>query len=308
MFNMLLNRSQSTDRKGDASERAFTLTDLLAVIFVAGVLLFVLLPAQADSRGKSRGVRCLDNLRQMMGAVSMYTRDNHDLFPPNPDALNSVAGHNWVEGHAGIGGAAEFNSEILANPQRSLLITYLNTNVSVFRCTADLREGLYQGTDTNLFGKTVPAARSIAMNQAVGTICPGFSAGGSSHSGVPTLPVHGPWLDGTHLHRRNSPFRTYGKLADVIVPGPAQLWVMLEEDPQSINDGAFALDIVNPRWIAFPSTRHGLNGVIGFADGHVELHQWVDQRTRVPMPIQPVGLPGSADWLWLRERTSARAQ
>jgi len=305
---MLLRRIQTTNCRGDTSERAFTFTDLLAVVLVAGVLLFVLLPAQADSRGKSRGVRCLDNLRQMMGAVSMYTRDNRDFFPPNEEGFDPPVGHCWIEGGAGTGMGAEFNSEILANPQRSLLITYLSSNVSLFRCTADLRMGLYQGTDTNQFGKRVPAARSIAMNQAVGTICPGFSANGGTHSGVPTLPVQGPWLDGTHNHRRNTPYRTYGKLADVMVPGPAMLWVIAEEEPVSINDAGIAFDMGWPRWIDFLSTQHGMSGVIGFADGHVELHQWVDQRTRAPRPIGQVQATGSLDYAWLRDRTSARVE
>lgn len=295
-------------RSNASGERAFTFTDLLVVVVVLGLLLFVLIPARADSRTKTRGVRCLDNQRQIMAAVLMYTDDNHDLFPPNPDDGSLVTGHHWCIGNAGVGGAAEFNPDLLADPQRCLIVSYLNTNVSLFRCTTDLREGIYQGTNAALIGKRVPAARSISMNQAVGTICPGFDVSGSfgSHSGTPTLSVNGPWLDNNQSHRRNLPYRTYGRLADVVVPGPARLWVMTEEDPRSLNDGAFAFGMNIAEWIGFPGTQHGMAGVLGFADGHVELHRWVDQRTRVPTPIGRVAVSGSADWAWLKERTSAR--
>ncbi len=37
------------------------------------------------------------------GAMTMYTHDNHDLFPPNPDDGNTVPGHEWVAGQAGGG-------------------------------------------------------------------------------------------------------------------------------------------------------------------------------------------------------------
>ncbi|MFO1513745.1 MAG: hypothetical protein U1F83_12645 [Verrucomicrobiota bacterium] len=297
----------SISHKVETSERAFTFTDLLMMVAVLGLLLFVLIPAQADSRTKTRSVRCLDNQRQIMAAFLMYTHDNHDLFPPNPDDGNTVVGHNWCPGLAGAGGSAEFNPDLLADLQRCLIASYLNTNVSLFRCTADLRVGAYQGTDPAKLGTKVSAARSISMNQAVGTICPSFDTSGI-HSGKPVLSVNGPWLDNSHGHHRNSPYRTYGRLGDVVLPGPAGLWIVTEEDPRSINDGGFAIGMNTAEWIDFVSTQHGMAGVLGFADGHVELHRWSDQRTRVPAVLVRVPVPGSADWAWLRDRTSARAQ
>jgi len=306
-FHMQMRRDLKSTRGGCPSRRAFTFTELLVIVAVLALLLFVLFPAQADSRTKSRGVRCLDNMRQIMNAFMIYTQDNHDLFPPNPDDGNMILGHNWCGGQAGPGAAHEFNSEILANPQFCLIATYLNTNVSLFRCTADLRVGLYQGTNSAKFGTKVPAARSISMNHAVGTICPQFNAGGG-HAGKPTLSSNGPWLDNNHSHKRNTPWRTYGRLSDLVVPGPAQIWVITEEDPLSINDAGFVFGMNFSEWIDFPSTQHGMAGVIGFADSHVELHRWTDSRTRAPVQITRVAVPGSADWAWLRDRTSARAQ
>ena len=304
---MQTRQSNSPIRRGSSTKRAFTFTDLLVVIMVLALLLLILFPARADSRTKSQGVRCLDNLRHIMGAFMMYTHDNHDLFPPNPDDGNTFIGHNWCPGQAGPGGAAEFNSEILADPRRCLITTYINTNVSLFRCTADLRVGNYQGTDPSKLGTRVPAARSIAMNQAAGTICLSYRSGGG-HAGAPTVAVNGPWLDGTHNHKRNFPYRTFGKLSDAVVPGPAQLWVITEEEPRSINDGTFGFDMNLAEWIDFPSVQHNGSGVIGFADSHVELHKWVDPTTRAPIPVARRAVPGSADWEWFRDRTSAKAQ
>jgi len=301
-------RSHHSNRRGSSSQRAFTFTELLVVVGVMALLTLVLLPAQADSRVKSRSIRCLDNLRQIMNAVLLYTRDNHDFFPPNPDDGNTVPGHNWCSGQGGAGGGQEFNSEILADPKRSLITTYINTNVSLFRCTADLRYGNYQGSDPTKIGTKVPAARSISMNFAVGTICPAFNSVGS-HAGAPTLSVNGRWLDDNYGHVRNSPWRTYGRLSDITIPGPADLWVITEEDPYSINDAGFGFGMNAAEWIDWPSTQHDMSCVVTFADGHVELHKWVDPRTRVingNVGRRPV--PGSADWAWLKARTSAAAR
>jgi len=288
-----------------SAKHAFTLPELLIVVGIMALLLLVLIPAQAGSRTKSQGIRCLDNFRQLMNAVMLYTSDYHDLFPPNEDDSSTIAGHTWCPGFAGVGGLSEFNPDIVTN--RCLLMPYVNTNVTLLRCTADLRVGTYQGTDPAKIGKLVPAARSISMNGAVGTMCPGYDSGGS-HSGKPTLSVNGPWLDGTHTHKRNSPYRTYGRLSDVVIPGPAKLWIIAEEDPVSLNDAVFSHNVGIPEWIDFPGTQHEMSCVIGFGDGHVELHRWVTPSTRVPFPIARRSVPGSADWAWLSERTSARVQ
>jgi prepilin-type processing-associated H-X9-DG protein len=255
---------------------------------------------------KSHGVRCLDNLRQIMGALMMYTHDNHDLFPPNPDDGTTVLGHNWSPGLSGPGQPAEFNPDLIAS--RCLLMPYVNTNVSLLRCTADMRVGIYQGTDPSKIGTKVPAVRSISMSQAVGTICPSYDTG-FGHSGKPTLSVNGRWLDGSFSHRLNSPYRTYGKLSEVVIPGPSRLWVITEEDPYSINDATIAHNVTTPEWIDFPSTLHGMSCVIGFADGHVEHHKWTDPRTAVVAGnVNRKSVPNSADWTWFSERTTARVQ
>ena len=126
---------------------AFTLVEMLVVIAVVGILAALLLPIL--SKGKQRGqqVYCLNNGKQMMTAMTMYTGDFKDFFPPNPDDGNTIIGHNWCSGEAGVGQPAEFNPDILKDPERSLLSSYLKGNVSVFHCPGDPRAGRYQGTD-----------------------------------------------------------------------------------------------------------------------------------------------------------------
>jgi prepilin-type N-terminal cleavage/methylation domain-containing protein len=204
--------SRAAIRQRARAATAFTLIELLVVIAIIAILAALLLPAFSKGKQRAQGVSCLNNGRQMILALTMYAGDYRDLFPPNPDDANTVPGHNWVGGKAGQGGAAEFNPEILRDPERSLLTPYLKNDVSIFRCPTDKRTGLYQGSDPAMMGKIVPSARTFSMNQAVGTICPGYDKGGngSKHVGVPTFPVNGPWLDNSRHHRRDSPRRTYG--------------------------------------------------------------------------------------------------
>ncbi len=291
---------------GGQNSAAFTLIELISVGAMLVALMFLLVPVRAGSRTKSQSVRCLDNLRQVMNAMLMYTHDNHDLFPPNMDDGNSIPGYTWCAGLAGPYFAAEFNADLLSDPSRCLITAYLHTNVELFRCTADLRVGVYQGTNASQVGTMVPAARSISMSQAVGTADACFALNCGSHCGAPFLPVVGPWLSGNHVCSYSS-WRTYGTTSSMVIPGPASIWVITEEDPWSINDASFGVEMGQPRWLDYPSTLHSRGCVITFGDGHVELRKWVSPRT-VPWTQIPAArtVPSNdPDWSWMASRTSA---
>jgi prepilin-type N-terminal cleavage/methylation domain-containing protein/prepilin-type processing-associated H-X9-DG protein len=294
------------------ARRAFTLLELLVVIAIIGILAALLLPVLAGAKSRARGASCLNNGKQLMLAITLFTVDNNDLYPPNPDDGNKVPGHNWCGGSAGIGEADEFNPDVLDDPNLDLLVDSLRGDVSVFRCPEDKRIGLYQGANPAMKGKTIPAARTFSMNQAVGTICPAFDAG-KGHSGDPTLPVNGPWLNGQHTNRRNSPWATYGKSSDIGAPGPSRLWVLVDEDPWGLNDAAFAFSMQEtggaPQWRDFPGSYHNAGCGFAFADGHSESHRWVYAQSKSGNQHsngRTITDPGDKqDWLWMRDRTSA---
>jgi prepilin-type processing-associated H-X9-DG protein len=183
---------------------------------------------------------------------------------------------------------------------------YAETNVTLFSCPADDRTGTYRGSDPQKLDTKVPAARSIAMNHAVGTVCVGYPFG---HLGAPTLRTHAPWLDNAHNHTRDGAYRTCGKTSDFVAPGPFNTWILIDEDADSMNDANFAFGMSSAEWIDWPGTRHDLGATISFADGRAEVRRWVDSRTIVVNGIvSRLPVPGSEDYVWLRDRTSARFQ
>ena len=64
---------------------------------------------------------------------------------------------------------------------------------------------------------------------------------------------------------------------------PSELWVYLDEHPDSINDGCFSTLAPANTWNDLPASYH--NGACGFsfADGHGETHKWLDGSTRQPV-------------------------
>jgi competence protein ComGC len=286
---------------------AFTLVELLAIIAILALGVLLLIPAFAHTHSNAQSAQCMNSMRQLMAAMTMYTHDNSEFSPPNPDTVSGTPGNNWVGGNASGwmptisagGNALAGNPDYLTNPNFDLLANYIRTNISLFRCPFDPRACPYSGSDPNQLGKTIPVVRSVSMNGGVGT--KGSAVFGSS----PNAPVDGPWLNGTHTHIANSPYATFGKMTDFKLIRPSDIWVLGDDDPWTINDASLAVVANSPDAIDYCSAMNGNATAFAFADNHSEIHKWKSDiwiHTGIPSRVTfqskaSSGL-GYQDWFW----------
>jgi prepilin-type N-terminal cleavage/methylation domain-containing protein/prepilin-type processing-associated H-X9-DG protein len=262
---MNLKRLKPVNVFGEKTEKCsagFTLIELLVVIAIIAILAAMLLPALARAKQKAQGIMCMSNQKQLVLGWKMYSADNQDRIAQNGDEQNQPSSvtdttpkdAQWCPGfqfettaangtQLSPAGTAPLNDAGLQWIKLGVIYPYVN-NVSVYHCPAD---------NTSVAGTPpCPRVRSMSMNAWLNPI---VIWGGDPSAGNLLI---------------------YRKESQMIRPGPANLWVFIDENPFSINDGSCISDPNLDHWVDYPATYHNKAGGIAFADGHAEIHRWHD--------------------------------
>jgi prepilin-type N-terminal cleavage/methylation domain-containing protein/prepilin-type processing-associated H-X9-DG protein len=286
--------------------KGFTLVELLVVIAVIGILASMLLPALSRAKGKSQGIFCLSNTKQLQLGWALYADDHNDRLAYNlgGDAgRTKVAPHtnaNWVNDIMDWEVTNPDNTNILGITQASLSY-YVNNVVSIYHDPSDTVL-----SDDQRRAGWCARVRSYSMNAMVG------DAGDLTTNG---------------FNQNNPGYVQFFKMSSI--PRPSAIFVFLDEHPDSIKDGYFldqwpawapansSYPYEDAVWIDLPASYHNGAGSLSFADGHGETHRWLCPSTLKPARPDIAGPKGwpmdipdddSADITWVLQHMSVRSK
>lgn len=275
---------------------AFTLVELLVVIAVIGIVAAFLLPALGQAKERAKGIVCLNNTKQLALATRIYADDHNDHLPYNLGMNGSSfrTNLNWVN-NVMTWDLSPDNTNT-ATITEAGLGPYVSGNTAIFRCPSD-----HALSSTQIGAGWTARIRSYSMNAMIG------NAGAISSGGFNT---------------NNPGYKQFFKTTQI--PQPADIFVFLDEHPDSIDDGYFVNRVSaysssyygyshGAEWTDLPASYHNRATAFSFADGHSILHRWARSGTiRPPLPDAanlPIAIPSTpaeekADFEWITEHMS----
>jgi len=274
----------------------FTLIELLVVIAIIAILAALLLPALKAAKNRAHLAFCMNNLRQLGLAWTMYPSDNRDVIVPIDNSwstdLTDVNKRGILPGMTLAclfpgtvnpwGGWGAGGTNILF-ARASLLYSYMKSE-KVWKCPADPMLDPADGI--------TPVIRSYSGN-----------------SWMNPLSWHSSDWNSTTSDSKN--YQIFRKSAQLRIP--SSIHVLLEEGTDSRNDECFVQDpslAANyTTWTDMPACYHDRICDFLYADGHALMHKWTD-RTVLNQKNEPSDSwsypadSGSGDLAWVLSITT----
>ena len=246
--------------------KGFTLVELLVVIAVIAILMAILLPALGRAREQGKRVVCFNDMKQLQMAWNLYADNSKDKIVPADIAYSwGVGAHNW----ASYGLCWYETPHIWDHPTGSCDLDTQGNLDSAPRIPWEdaTREDWEHSISDGAFWKYLQNYKIYR--------CP--------------LAEKTTYVTYTISHAMNAwnepPGGIFGATAGMEIRIRSQIKHsadrMIFADKVYPDNGAYGIQYAVEEFWDPPGVKHGYGQPTSFADGHIEYHKWVDDRTRM---------------------------
>lgn len=273
-------------RPENRSHRAlagFTLIELLVVIAIIAVLASILLPSLTKAKQKATGARCQGNERQLMLGWTMYSDDFSGkimctyAYFDGARSYDLYAGGFWPSPNPDVATGMKKDAAMQRVSEafkRGPLWRYVSA-VENYQCPGDLR----------------PRPATVKSGWGYGS----YSKTDGMNGGM--------WTENNAV-----------KPLTIIhtIPDPVKAMVFIEEaDSRFYNQGTWVINATSRAWVDPMAVFHNNASTVGFVDGHVEGHKWLEKSTLQAAAAAQMGkdtpffwtkAPNDRDFTWVEQR------
>ncbi|HWD18721.1 MAG TPA: H-X9-DG-CTERM domain-containing protein [Verrucomicrobiae bacterium] len=302
-------------------KNGFSLVELPVILGVVALLAILMVKAAAHrAKDANQNAQCLANTRQLTAAWLMYAGDYNDRccnnYGINPISWEVSAHTYQTWGLNLVNWSTSSDNTNVTLLQHGSLNAYVGGSAAAFRCPEDNYLAPQQQA-----AKFQARVRSYTMNGHFGHYSGCLTcAGGNTNTGT----------DNTYLggNEFNMPYRQF--LTVGAAPKPQQFFLFIDEAPDFNTSPYFDSGNAPTTWTAttpgtfasLPASYHNGGAGVSFADGHAEIHRWVDKTVLGTGPIQsgaagiirpvtygtPTSIPDTSPytdihWMWSHEGT-----